>query len=85
MNTFLIAGITVIVYAIIQIIDAKMIQKERPDIKAIVRRSILVFGSVIAAVSLHDQISPLLGDIGEKVSSVSGGGIPKVFTDKQAF
>jgi hypothetical protein len=85
MNTFLIAGITVIVYAIIQFIDAKMIQKEKPDIKAIVKRSIMVFSSVMISTALYDQVSPLLGDISDKVSTVSGGGIPKVFTDKPSF
>ena len=51
MNTFLMASLTVVVYAIIQFMDAKMVQKERPDIKAIVKRSAMVFSSVIAGMA----------------------------------
>jgi ABC-type spermidine/putrescine transport system permease subunit II len=88
MNTFLMASITVVVYVIIQIADAKMVQKERPDIKAIVRRSIMVFSSVVAGVALYDQFNPLMGQLGDKVGSMTGGsdGAPtQVFTDKPAF
>ena len=38
MNTYLMAGLTVVVYVIIQFMDAKLVQKERPDMKAIVKR-----------------------------------------------
>ena len=88
MNTFLMASITVVEYAIIQFMDAKMIQKERPDIKAIVRRSVMVFSSVIAGMALYDQFNPLVGQIGDKMGSMTGGsdGSPtQVFTDKPAF
>ena len=82
------ASITVVLYAIIQFVDAKMVQKERPDIKAIVRRSIMVFSSVVAGVALYDQFNPLMGQLGDKVGSMTGGsdGAPtQVFTDKPAF
>ena len=88
MNTLLMASITVVLYAIIQFVDAKMVQKERPDIKAIVRRSIMVFSSVVAGVALYDQFNPLVGQLGDKVGSMTGGsdGAPtQVFTDKPAF
>jgi|TARA_B110000285_G_C14487630_1_gene322459 hypothetical protein len=88
MNTLLMASITVVLYAIIQFVDAKMVQKERPDIKAIVRRSIMVFSSVVAGVALYDQFNPLMGQLGDKVGSMTGGsdGAPtQVFTDKPAF
>ena len=88
MNKFLMASITVVVYVIIQIADAKMVQKERPDIKAIVKRSAMVFSSVLAGMALYDQFNPLMGQIGDKVGSMTGGsdGSPtQVFTDKPAF
>jgi len=82
------ASITVVVYVIIQIADAKMIQKERPDIKAIVKRSAMVFSSVLAGMALYDQFNPLMGQIGDKVGSMTGGSDSaptQVFTDKPAF
>lgn len=88
MNTYLIAGITVVMYAIIQIADAKLVQKERPDMKAIMRRSIMVFSSVIAGTALYEQFSPIVGELGDKVGTMSGGsnGSPtQVFTDKPSF
>ena len=84
MNTYLLAGITVMVYAIIQFMEAKLVQKERPDMKAIAKRSLMVFSSVIAGVSLYDQITPLMGQIGEKVGG-SGSATTQVFTDKPSF
>lgn len=83
MNTYLMAGITVMVYVIIQVMDAKLVQKERPDMKAIAKRSLMVFSSVIAGVALYDQFNPLMGQIGEKVGG--SGTTPQVFTDKPTF
>ena len=84
MNTYLMAGITVVVYVIIQIMDAKMIQKERPDMKSIAKRSVMVFSSVIAGVALYDQFNPLMGQISEQVGGVSST-TTQVFTDKPSF
>lgn len=84
MNTYLMAGVTVVVYVIIQIIDAKLVQKERPDMKSIAKRSAMVFSSVIAGFALYDQFNPLMGQISEQV----GGGsstTTQVFTDKPTF
>ena len=83
MNTYLMAGITVVVYVIIQIMDAKFVQKERPDMKSIAKRSVMVFSSVIAGVALYDQFNPLMGQIGQ----VGGAGstVTQVFTDKPSF
>ena len=83
MNTYLMAGLTVVVYVIIQFMDAKLVQKERPDMKAIVKRSLMVFSSVIAGVALYDQFTPLMGQIGEKVGG--SGTTTQVFTDKPTF
>ena len=82
MNTYLLAGITVAVYVIMQLMDAKFVQKERPDMKSIAKRSIMVFSSVIAGVALYDQFNPLMGQIGEKVSTST---VTQVFTDKPSF
>jgi len=84
MNTYLMAGITVVVYVIIQIVDAKFVQKERPDMKSIAKRSAMVFSSVIAGVALYDQFNPLMGQIGEQVGGASST-VTQVFTDKPSF
>ena len=78
------AGITVVVYVIIQIMDAKLVQKERPDMRSIAKRSVMVFSSVIAGVALYDQFNPLMGQIGDKVGGTSSS-VTQVFTDKPTF
>lgn len=84
MNTYLMAGITVVVYVIIQIMDAKLVQKERPDMRSIAKRSVMVFSSVIAGVALYDQFNPLMGQLGDKVGGASSS-VTQVFTDKPTF
>lgn len=84
MNTYLMAGITVVVYVIIQIMDAKFVQKERPDMKSIAKRSVMVFSSVIAGVALYDQFNPLMDQIGGQVGG-AGSTVTQVFTDKPSF
>lgn len=84
MNTYLMAGITVVVYVIIQIMDAKLVQKERPDMRSIAKRSVMVFSSVIAGVALYDQFNPLMGQFGDKVGGTSSS-VTQVFTDKPTF
>ena len=87
MNTYLMAGLTVVVYVIIQFMDAKLVQKERPDMKAIVKRSLMVFSSVIAGVALYDQFTPLMGQISEIGQQVGGTAstTAQVFTGKPTF
>jgi hypothetical protein len=87
MNTYLMAGLTVVVYVIIQFMDAKLVQKERPDMKAIVKRSLMVFSSVIAGVALYDQFTPLMGQISEIGEQVGGTAstTAQVFTGKPTF
>ena len=90
MNTILVAAFSVVVYAIIQVIDAKMVQKERPVPKAIARRCAMMFSSVLAGMALYDQFSPLMAQIGDKMdgASVVGGAATttaKVFTDAPGF
>jgi len=87
MNTYLMAGLTVVVYVIIQFMDAKLVQKERPDMKAIVKRSLMVFSSVIAGVALYDQFTPLMGQISEIGEQVGGSAstTAQVFTGKPTF
>ena len=81
------AGITVVVYVILQVMDAKLVQKERPDMKAIVKRSLMVFSSVIAGVALYDQFTPLMGQISEIGQQVGGTAstTAQVFTGKPTF
>tara|TARA_B110000444_G_C18377655_1_gene383379 strand:+ start:159 stop:407 length:249 start_codon:yes stop_codon:yes gene_type:complete len=81
------AGLTVVVYVIIQFMDAKLVQKERPDMKAIVKRSLMVFSSVIAGVALYDQFTPLMGQISEIGEQVGGTAstTAQVFTGKPTF
>lgn len=81
------AGLTVVVYVIIQFMDAKLVQKERPDMKAIVKRSLMVFSSVIAGVALYDQFTPLMGQISEIGEQVGGtvSTTAQVFTGKPTF
>ena len=81
------AGLTVVVYVIIQFMDAKLVQKERPDMKAIVKRSLMVFSSVIAGVALYDQFTPLMGQISEIGEQVGGAAstTAQVFTGKPTF
>jgi hypothetical protein len=89
MNTILVAAFSVVVYAIIQVLDAKMVQKEKPDPKAIARRCAMMFSSVLAGMALYDQFSPLMAQIGDKMdggaSAGGAGGAAKVFTDAPGF
>jgi hypothetical protein len=89
MNTILMATLSVVVYAIVQVADSKVVQKERPNPKAIVRRCVMMFGSVVAGMALYDQFNPLMAQIGDNMGGVGtnggGVGITQVFTDKPAF
>ena len=97
MNTILVAAFSVTVYALVQIADAKVIQKEKPNPKAIMRRCALMFVSVLAGLALYDQFGPLVSQIGDKIESVGssgngtggsgtgGSGNAKVFTDNPGF
>ena len=76
-----------------------MIQKEKPNPKAIMRRCALMFVSVLAGLALYDQFGPLVSQIGDKIESVGssgggggtgvggtgGSGNAKVFTDNPGF
>jgi hypothetical protein len=89
MNTILMATLSVVVYAIIQVADSKVVQKERPDPKIIIRRCVMMFGSVIAGMALYDQFNPLMAQIGDNIGGMGtngkGVGVTQVFTDKPAF
>jgi len=86
MNNLLLATFSVVVYAFVQVLDAKIIQKEKPKPKSILRRCVLMFMSVVTGITLYEQFSPSISQISENINtSVGGKGTTKVFTDNPGF
>ncbi len=86
-NILLIAAFSTVCYAIIQIVDSKMIKKEKPDMKNIMRHSFFTFGSVMCGGFLYEQFNPIISQVGENLekTGISNVNVAKVFTDNPGF
>ena len=75
----MVSGVISVVFLIVKFLEMRFVDKESKPLKLLIRDSLLVYFSVIAGNFVIDQLSPIIQDGGESIST------PAVFTDNPGF